>query len=232
MSVLSFPHIYFNGYMEWDPATANNNDVLPTYNTPASDLDWDFLGDPSQSGFPTLPFSLPPSTPSEWATFRECFRDWATTAQPADGQALDMAFPARWNYFGGNLCQLTHEAAHGDYKTSIVGGQLEPAQPLASDPLIGLPVTLTGRLIDVNPNSSWTSQIYLSSLTIGSGDASITVRDVERSERMYSRLLFVPRNLNYQLIASFIGAIFQASFSADQLTFNNASQSPLLAALE
>jgi len=27
MSVLSFPRIYFNGYMAWDPPTANNNAV-------------------------------------------------------------------------------------------------------------------------------------------------------------------------------------------------------------
>ena len=26
MSVLSFPRIYFKGFMEWDPCTFNNND--------------------------------------------------------------------------------------------------------------------------------------------------------------------------------------------------------------
>ncbi|HKF57663.1 MAG TPA: hypothetical protein VKJ45_19555 [Blastocatellia bacterium] len=31
MSVLSFPRIYFNGYMAWDPPTANNKDYMPVY---------------------------------------------------------------------------------------------------------------------------------------------------------------------------------------------------------
>jgi hypothetical protein len=31
MSVLSFPRIYFNGYMQWNVDTTNNNDYVPVY---------------------------------------------------------------------------------------------------------------------------------------------------------------------------------------------------------
>jgi len=38
MSVLSFPRVYFKGYMEWDPCTFNNNDwtEFPTYDVTSS----------------------------------------------------------------------------------------------------------------------------------------------------------------------------------------------------
>ena len=47
MSVLSFPRIYFKGYMEWDPCTVNNNDwqAFPTYDPPMSRL-WGVPGVP------------------------------------------------------------------------------------------------------------------------------------------------------------------------------------------
>lgn len=45
MSVLSFPRIYFKGYMEWDPCTFNNNDwaAFTTYDPVNAALNWDYL---------------------------------------------------------------------------------------------------------------------------------------------------------------------------------------------
>ena len=43
MSVLSFPRIYFNGYMGWDPATGNNNDYQPINDGQNASLNWDYL---------------------------------------------------------------------------------------------------------------------------------------------------------------------------------------------
>ena len=45
MSVLSFPRIYFKGFMSWDPCTLNNNDwqEFPTYDGANAALNWSFL---------------------------------------------------------------------------------------------------------------------------------------------------------------------------------------------
>lgn len=59
MSVLSFPRIYFKGFMEWDPCTFNNNDwnAFQTYNPTDVALNWSFL-----AGLD------PPITPANFAT--------------------------------------------------------------------------------------------------------------------------------------------------------------------
>jgi hypothetical protein len=45
MSVLSFPRIYFRGFMEWDPCTFNNNgwQAFQTYDATNAGLNWSFL---------------------------------------------------------------------------------------------------------------------------------------------------------------------------------------------
>lgn len=67
MSVLSFPRIYFKGYMEWDPCTFNNNDwqEFQTYDATNAALNWQFL---ATQGI----------TPENFTT---TFRPWAITLQ-------------------------------------------------------------------------------------------------------------------------------------------------------
>src|SRR5215213_9843692 len=107
MSVLSFPRIYFNGFMEWSPNTANNNDYLPTYNAADAILNWDFLGQ-----------QTPPIDP---ANVQQAFSPWViqpladlcptqTDSSPSDtcnsANAPFSHMPSRWNYYGGNDCSF------------------------------------------------------------------------------------------------------------------------------
>ena len=100
MSVLSFPRIYFNGYMQWNVDTTNNNDYVPLYDAADAALDWAYLA--------TME---PPITP---ANFQEAFRPWVVKptsdscppSQPPppnqdncnDDPTCHMA--SRWNYYG------------------------------------------------------------------------------------------------------------------------------------
>jgi hypothetical protein len=167
MSVLSFPRIYFKGFMEWDPCTFNNNDwqAFQTYDATNAALNWSFLATQN-----------PPITPDNFTT---TFRPWAITLQQ---DAIDSPsgprIPAEWNMFG------THGVSFVQYKdliTTITGGDLGYNQPVTSDPLIGGPVTIggdsgngPGRLVDTNPSSPWSSQIYYGKLVFGSGNSIIS----------------------------------------------------------
>ena len=162
MSVLSLPRVYFTGYMAWDPATGNNNDYFPTYDSAHSEMNWQFLN---------------PQGITQ-ANYKQTFLPWMTNTQTinVDGESTT-GIPGEWNYFGGNGCQFVQ---YKDKRSLINGGALQFGNSIESgDPLIGKPVVLAGnpfgdpskfspgRLVDVNPVSSYTSQIYFSNFTIG-----------------------------------------------------------------
>lgn len=235
MSVLSFPRIYFQGYLEWDVCTSNNNDYLPVYDAATAALDWAFLANVQ-----------PPITPEN---FRDSFRPWAiepyrdscpqSTEGPSDSCSSDPVshLPSRWNFYGSQGCGFIQHAANNALSLTR-GGDLAYGQPASpSDPILNKPVQIIGntiggrmspaRLIDINPASPFCSQIYLSSFK--AGDAQ-TYLGGAVSQRMYSRSFFVPRNISSDLmIAGPIGAIFQTTIPTASL--ETAGSSPLVAAL-
>jgi len=235
MSVLSFPRIYFQGYMEWDVCTSNNNDYLPVYDAANAALDWQFLG-----------LLQPPITPDN---FRDTFRPWAiqpyadscpiSTEGSSDscGSNPTTHMPSRWNFYGSQACSLIQHAGNNALSVAT-GGDLGYGQPAdESDPILKQPVSIIGntiggrvsaaRLIDINPASPFCSQIYLSSFNVGN---SQTALGGAVSQRMYSRSFFVPRNISSDLmIAGPIGVIFQTTIPAAAL--QTAGSSPLVTAL-
>lgn len=236
MSVLSFPRVYFNGWMQWDVPTGNNNDYLPVYASAEAGLDWDFLGK-----------QHPPITSEN---FREYFRAWAiephedscpaiTSANPSDSchNDPDSHMPSRWNYYGGAGSQFVQYDA---YRSLCVGGDIAYGQAAAADdPLLGLPVSISGnsfgghpsaaRLVDINPKSPFCSQIFLAGLKIGDDDTYIGGAPITR---MYSQFFTAPRNISGALIiAGAIGTVFQTAVPRDKIESSNKGNSPLLEAL-
>ncbi|HEU0016507.1 MAG TPA: sialidase family protein [Longimicrobium sp.] len=234
MSVLSFPRIYFAGYMEWNVDTANNNDYVPIYDGANAALDWDYLA--------TL---TPPITP---ANFKTAFQPWVITptldACPPSQAAppLPPGTPqdacttcgnanchmgSRWNYYGNQGCSFVQ---YGAYTSVTTGGATAYGQPASStDPILGQPISLTGRLVDINPASPFCSQIYFNSFSVGGTNANI---GGPQYQRMYSRSFFVPRNIASDLIiAGAIGVIFQTAVPTELITSTNSANSALLQAL-
>ncbi|HEV7509564.1 MAG TPA: hypothetical protein VGS07_32115 [Thermoanaerobaculia bacterium] len=235
MSVLSFPRIYFQGYMQWDVCTSNNNDYVPVYDAANAALDWAFLGQ-----------LQPPITPDN---FRDEFRPWAiepykdscpSPDDVSDNCSSDPSthMPSRWNFYGGQGCGFIQ---HPNARSLSSGGDVAYNQPaLPTDAILQKPVEILGntiggrispaRLIDINPASPFCSQIYLSSFKVG--DAQ-TYLGGAVSQRMYSRSFFVPRNIDPKLmIAGPIGAIFQTTIpkASLQTAGNSALVNALVAA--
>ena len=212
MSVLSFPRIYFKGYMEWDPCTFNNNDwqAFPTYDCANAALNWSFLA--TQGTTPDNPQGITP------ANFGSTFRPWAITLQddtnPNDNPPPGKRIPAEWNMFGSHGVSFVQ---YDKQTTTIIGGALELDKPVTSDPLIGTPVSISGdggqgpgRLVDVNPASFWSSQIYYDQLQFGSKDCHLSG---PRRFRMYSRWQNLSRIYNQDKLltqpAAGVAACFQ-----------------------
>ena len=213
MSVLSFPRIYFKGMMSWDPCTFNNNDwqEFPTYDGVNAALNWPFL---ATQGI----------TPQN---FYSTFRPWAIALQPdcVDSPGGERV-PAEWNMFGTHGVSFV-QYPQGGFQTMITGGALGYNQPVTSDPLIGLPVALTGdggqgpgRLVDTNPASFWSSQIYFGGLAFGSGDCIISG---PRNYRMHSRWLDLSRiystDSSLTQPAASVGCCFQTCIPYDQVSW-------------
>ncbi len=241
MSVLSFPRLYFQGYMGWDVCTSNNNDYLLVYDAANAALDWEFLN-----------LLDPPITPDN---FRDTFRPWAiepypdscpeSTAGPSDACNNNPTshMPSRWNFYGSQACAFVQHAGQNGGNSALSlssGGDLGYGRPAApNDPILNQPVSIVGnsiggrvsaaRLIDINPASPFCSQIYLSSFNIGD---ALTHLGGAVSQRMYSQSFFVPRNISSDLIiAGPIGVIFQTTIPTASLEVANGGNSELLAAL-
>ena len=211
MSVLSFPRIYFQGYMEWDPCTFNNNDwqEFPTYDGVNAALNWPFL---ATQGITPQNF---PST----------FRPWAIGLQPdCVDQPPGERLPAEWNMFGSHAVKFV-QFQKGEIFTKITSGALSPTEPVTSDPLIGGPVVLSGnrttaKLVDTNPASFWSSQVYWEEIAFGSGDCVISG---PRQVRMHSRWLNLGRvyNANSALTqpAASVACCFQTAIPFDDVSW-------------
>lgn len=224
MSVLSFPRIYFKGFMEWDPCTFNNNDwqEFPTYDGVHAALNWSFLAGQGITR----------------ENFESTFRPWAIQLQPDDvDNPTGLRVPAEWNMFGSHGVSFVQ---YGDFTTTVTGGSLGLDQPVTSDPIIGLPVAIAGdggsgagRLVDTNPSSFWSSQIYFDQLALGSGNCTISG---PRAFRMHSRWLDLNRIYTTDSAltqpAASVGACFQTSIPYAQVTWPAAGASPLAAKLQ
>jgi hypothetical protein len=240
MSVLSFPRIYFKGFMEWDPCTFNNDDwqAFLTYDPANAALNWPFLA--TQAITPSNPQGITPDN------FQTTFRPWAISLlednnakdNPPNGPA-GKRIPAEWNMFGGHGVSFLQ---YNDKTTTIIGGDLGYNQPApASDPIIGGLVTLSGdggngpgRLVDTNPSSFWSSQIYLNQLSFGGENCIISGRP---NVRLHSRWLNLQRiyTQDQELTqpAASVACCFQAGILSSQISWPSPSvNSPLAAALE
>jgi hypothetical protein len=210
--------------MEWDPCTFNNNDwqEFPTYDGANAALNWTFL---ETQGITQQ-------------NFQTTFRPWAIKLQPdAVDSPSGARVPAEWNMFGTHGVLFNQ---YGDFKTTITGGALGYNQPVTADGLIGLPVAISGdggsgagRLVDTNPASFWSSQVYFGQLAFGSGTTSIVG---PRAFRMHSRWLNLNRIYSSDQAltqpAASVACCFQTAIPYDQIQWPAAGSSGLAAALQ
>jgi len=230
MSVLSYPRIFFQGFMCWDPPTGNNNDEFPTYAYDKAALNWGYL---KQFGI-------------DQTNFQTTFRPWVTSElQYIDGDGNpQVSPPGEWNFFGTNACyfvQYENIADGINRKSRITGGATGYQEPVLQDPLFGKPIELIGdlfgspeaarpgRLVDNNPASSYSSQIYFNAMRFGDDKTGISG---PCHRRMHSRFIRSLRNPNLPS-AGHTSVTWQTCFPAQKgLVISNAGNSKLLHCLQ
>ncbi len=193
MGLADLPRAYFRGFTYWNPSTMNNNDYQPTYDPATATLAWPWLerhGVDAQQEFDrfaTQPCVLPLGN------------DVVNVVSSA-------APPALWNFYGDNSCGFVQPdepviewpgkfgKPPGETKviayTNTAGNRIG-----GGDPWIGLPVALNAgkdaaKLVDVDPVCPWSSQIFVDSFRIGTGELGLAGPTAGRA---HARWLFLQR---------------------------------------
>ena len=240
MSILSFPRIYFNGFMQWDVCTANNNDYVPMYAMAESGLNWEYLAQfgVTQENFQSTfrPWVI---NPSDDVVLNPSPSDNCPMCQNHNNENTHLS--SRWNYYGGAGASMLQ---FPDKSTSVIGGVVGAGVSVTDDPIIGKPVSISGssgpgsagRLVDIDPSAPWVSQLILQNVHIGDpvGTPGGFCIDGPATVRMFSRAFYAPRNLDGRLIiAGPIGVLFQTTIAAGSVTIQNpANASSLLSRLQ
>jgi hypothetical protein len=189
--------------------------------------------------WPFLAIQDPPITPNN---FTQTFRPYAIKLQ---GDSIDSPsgprVPCEWNMFGAHGAAFVQ---YQDYTTTVTGGATGYGQGVTTDPVIGTTLSIQGdgpysapKLVDTNPSSFWSSQIYYGSLQVGSGNYSVSG---PRVARMHSRWINLSRiySADSQLTqpAASVACCFQACIPNTGIVWQNGAgggqASPLLTALQ
>lgn len=194
MSVLSFPRLYFQGYLSWDPNVSNNTTIV-----------WDPVG---------VNVVFPRGVDA--SNYQQFIID------NADGKLGD------WNIYGTHACDFVQ---YQSFITTITGGDAGQGLVTSSDGVLGKPLSMPGRLVDLDPRGSDTSQYFFDQFMIG--DESAPLVSAPRASRMHSRWINFQRNLAQNdpriQIAGVAGALWQTAFPAASVQLND-NGSPLLGA--
>lgn len=141
-----------------------------------------------------------------------------TTSKPVlgNGSVADYREIARTTIPGGNW------NVHGTHRSTLfdaaVSGVDVGAGTDRTDPLVGVGVSFSGKLVDLNPYSSSSSQLFYDHFSCGiQGGCQILGKG---AGPMVARRINFARNSGYQVIAGVASVIWQASIPAEQVTFN------------
>jgi hypothetical protein len=127
-----------------------------------------------------------------------------------------------WNVYGSHACDFVQ---YQGFTTQVTGGSLGSGT-ITSDPVVGQPLSMQGRLVDLDPRRVDTSQYFFDQFSIGSAISGPC------AQRMHSRWINFSRNLNVDRdpriqIAGIAAVAWQTTLPTATLQLN-AAGSPLL----
>ena len=243
MASSAYPRMYFTGHFYWNPSTYNNDDYAgSSYTKPLTPYD-------AKKATPTWDTFLDQQHPE---VTKANFRHWSQqlySLGPDTPLGPDQQLPPpEWNFFGGNQCGLVtdempvlEQPDHfskptGPENITQVRGWTDEDGRYADDgdPWVGLalqfntaahlgPFPTQAKLIDTNPTSPFTSQIFADDFQLGDDGSGFTA---PVSERLHSRWLYFQRNLNTDkglMIAGIASATWQTGLRFEDISWNGGS---------
>ncbi len=142
------------------------------------------------------------------------------TAADYREQARQTIVQGNWNVHG------THRSTF--VETTVTGVDLGAGREV-DDPLVGVPVSFTGMLVDLDPYGATSSQLFFDQLSCGI-DGGCQVRAIRNGPVVARRINFA-RNSGYRVIAGVASVVWQASFVAGDRLAIRPHGSPVLEAL-
>lgn len=195
MSVLETPRILFRGNVAWDPIVTNN-----------------YTGLYDEAEGETV---LPPAADTYEQVL--AFRSEAIDAVPPDPNKPNQR---NWDPQG------THRSVFFDLAapdaacpdSTITDSQISSVDlgggATADDPFVGAPARFSGKLVDLEPYGSYSSQLFFDAMTFGiDGGCRIVAK---RRTRVTARYINLNRNPVYY-IAGFASIVWQTSFLTEDL---------------
>ncbi|HEX9946083.1 MAG TPA: hypothetical protein VGA98_00935 [Allosphingosinicella sp.] len=209
MSVLETPRIVFRGNIAWDPIVTNNYFGLYDENSAETVL---------------------PHADDTWAQV-QAFRAEAIDAVPPDPKKANQR---NWDPQGTHRSVFYDLAAPDSASPdsaitdSAVSGVDLGSGTTADDPFVGAPARFSGKLVDLEPYGSYSSQLFFDTMTFGiDGGCRIAAK---RRTRVTARYINLGRNPVFY-IAGFASIVWQTSFLIEDLIVD-AFDSPALQALQ
>jgi len=131
-----------------------------------------------------------------------------------------------WNIFGSHDCNFVQ---YQNFTTTITGGDAGSGM-VTADGVLGQPLSLAGKLVDLDPRGSDTSQYFFDTFSIGAGTTPMV--SAPGTQQMHSRWLNFARNLNTGndsriQIAGVAAVLWQTTFPTASLQLDTTG-SPLL----
>lgn len=215
MSVLETPRIVFRGNMAWDPIVTNN--YTPLYDE-----------DQSQSVLPPAD-----STYDQVLAFRtEAITDVDPTVNGPGGPNRNWDPQGTHRSVFYDLTAPDASCTDSAITDSAVSGVDLGGGVGTDDPFVGAPARFSGKLVDLEPYGSFSSQLFFDEMTFGiDGGCRIAAK---RQTRVTARYINLARNPVYY-IAGFASVVWQTSFLTEDLVidaFDSAGLQALQAALD
>lgn len=132
-----------------------------------------------------------------------------------------------WNVYGSHACDFVQYGT----STSLITGGTTGGDLVTKDPVIGQPLSMPGRMVDLQCLASDTTQYFFEQFSVGPSSQPWIAGP--RVERMHSRWINFSRNLDVDQdpriqIAGIAAVMWQTTFDKQRLTLNPRN-SPLLA---
>lgn len=214
MSVLETPRILFRGNVAWDPIVTNNYQTL-------------YDEDQSESVLPPAD-----STYDRVLAFRtEAITDVNPTVNQPNGPNRNWDPQGTHRSVFYDLAAPDASCTDSAITDSAISGVDLGSGVSTDDPFVSAPARFSGKLVDLEPYGSFSSQLFFDGMTFGiDGGCRIAAR---RRTRVTARYINLGRNQAYY-IAGFASIVWQTSFLTEDLTidaFDSAALQALQSAL-
>ena len=208
MSLFDYPRINITGLLDFNPATANNDDNANVAVPPLALFD--------SANVTAITGGMDDATFRQWVQEQHSF----VTPTPTDPQATSEIIPAEWNYYGDLGTSVSGATVAGVVTGPRPDQLFTSAQPyVPASALVGATLAYSGSATDINSQGSPpATQFFIPELTLTGSDSTVVLQG-PASKGVCQWINFV-RNVNAQADQGAGGYIYHVVMKSQCKVFN------------